>query len=80
MEIKKPISLTELAKILDINKSKLSYYVNCGLLKPVDTVGKLMIFDRKEAINCYKRIQKYKNEGYTLHEIKKFYETSIHIK
>lgn len=80
MEIKNPISLSELAKELKINKSKLSFYVNLGLLKPIMVTGKMMIFDRKAAVIQYSFIQKYKKNGFTLTDIKKICDAKFRTK
>lgn len=50
MEIKNPISSTDLAKELGVNKSTIHYYVIKGVIKPINTVGKMYIFDKKETI------------------------------
>jgi DNA-binding transcriptional MerR regulator len=64
------VSLNALARELKENKSKLSYYVKMGLLKPITVVGKMQIFDRKDAIETIKNIKKQKNKNKTLLQIK----------
>ena len=68
--MKKLISLTELAKEVKVNKSKLSYYVSLGLLVPMDTVGKTMIFEKDKIIATIKKIKELQKKKYTLKQIK----------
>ena len=44
-------SLSEIARAIGVNKSKLSYYVTLGLIKPIETVGRMMIFDKWDTID-----------------------------
>ena len=48
-EVKQFISVNELAKMFDLNKSHIFYYRNIGLLKEVTTVGKMLLFEGVEA-------------------------------
>lgn len=64
------LSLNKLAKELGFNKSKLSYYVSMKLLEPVNTIGKMMIFNKKEAVELVKKIDKWQKSGLGLKEIK----------
>ena len=64
------VSLNELAKILGINKSKLTYYVSLGIVIPSTTVGKMQIFNKKEVLTRIKKIKKLQEEGKTLFQIK----------
>lgn len=66
----KQISLGELALELGVNKSKLAYYHKMGLLKPESVVGKMQIFDANKVRKVVERIEKYKDMGNTLKEIK----------
>ncbi len=66
----KHISLAELAAELKVNKSKLAYYFQLGLLKPVLTVGRMNLFDEKEAKQTIKEIEKFKKQGLKLKQIK----------
>lgn len=66
----KQISLGELAIELGINKSKLAYFFSLGLLKPIDTIGGMNVFDHKKALVTLKKIEKLKVKGKTLSEIK----------
>ena len=65
------ISLNRLARELKENKSKLSYYVKMGLLKPITVIGKMQIFDREQTIKIMKYILKQRENKKTLTEIKK---------
>ena len=64
------ISLNELAKELEINKSKLSHYVKFGLLHPEAIVGRMQIFKHKDSLKILNSIKKWQGEGYTLQQIK----------
>jgi len=64
------ISLNELAKELNLNKSKLSYYVRHGLLNPISTVGRMGIFDKTKTTEIIKKIKEEQKNGKTLDEIK----------
>lgn len=66
----KQVSLGELAIELGINKSKLAYFFSIGLLKPVDTIGKMNVFNHNETIKRLKKIEKLKAKGKKLDEIK----------
>jgi len=67
---KKHASLGELALDLKINKSKLAYYFSLGLIKPVETVGRMNIFDTKDTLRAINDIKKLKKTGKKLKEIK----------
>lgn len=71
MKIKEPISLGQLAKELDINKSKLNYYTWIGLLKPVEVMGRTFIFEKKEVLKKLKEIEKSKLKGRQLKSLVK---------
>ena len=62
-------SLGELALKLGINKSKLAYYFSLGLLKPIDKVGKMNIFDEEETLKVIKNIKEMKKKGKKLSEM-----------
>ena len=67
----KHASLGELALKLGVNKSKLAYYFSVGLLKPVEKVGRMNIFDADEALRVIKEIKRLKKGGKKLKDIKK---------
>lgn len=70
MEKQELISMSELANELGINKSKLNYYINYGLIVPVQKFGKLTVLDKKETISILKKIETKSKQGKTLEEIK----------
>lgn len=74
---KKLVSLNELAKISDVYKSKLAYYVKLDLLHPIDTVGKMQIFSKKETLMILKKIERWQAKGKTLKEIKERLECKL---
>jgi len=57
MLVKNPVSLGDLAKELNVNKSKLAYYVKMGVLKPAAKVGTTNLFEREEAIKKLKSVK-----------------------
>lgn len=67
--MKEITTLSELALDLRINKSKLNYYVDMGLIVPIKEVGKTLVFDKAKAIKKIERIKEEKNKGLTLKEI-----------
>ncbi|MFA6325220.1 MAG: MerR family transcriptional regulator [Candidatus Paceibacterota bacterium] len=66
----KHASLGEIAIKLGINKSKLAYYFNRGLLKPVSKVGAMNVFDADEVIKIVKKINQMKKSGLKLEDIR----------
>ena len=68
-EEKKLISLSELAKVANVNKSKLQYYVSLDLFKPIDKIGGTQIFDKHEVLKILNRIEGFKNIEMTLKQI-----------
>ena len=69
--MKNPVSLAEIALELKVNKSRLAYYVQVGLIKKSGHVGKTLIFDKDKTIERFNKIQGYKTQGKTLKDIKK---------
>lgn len=66
----KHASLGEIALQLGINKSKLAYYFSIGLIKPISKVGRMNVFDEEKTIKIINSIEKLKNSGKSLKEIK----------
>ena len=64
------LSMNELAKELGLNKSKLSYYVSMGLIKPANTIGRMMIFEKETTVVIIKKIEKWRKNKLSLKEIK----------
>ncbi len=73
------ISLAEAAKKLNINKSKLHYYVGIGLIKPYKKMDATTIFIRQEINEKIKEIEKRKKQGYSLtgKKFKKYLDKKI---
>ena len=65
------ISLNELARQMDMNKSHLHYWVKRGLLKPKEVVGGTFVFPRVETKRLIRKISTLRNKGKTIDEIKK---------
>jgi len=55
---------------LGVNKSKLAYYFDMGLLKPIAKVGRMNVFDAEKTIKIFKGIKAQKKTGKTLNQIK----------
>lgn len=66
----KHISLAELATELKVNKSRLAYYFQLGLIKPVLTAGRMNLFDAEKTIQVVKTIKELQKKGKKLKEIK----------
>lgn len=65
------ISLVELSKLLNLNKSKLAYYVSEGLLRPDGKVSGMYLFDKAIAVRTIVKIQRCQDRGLSLKEIKR---------
>ncbi len=65
------VPLSDIARKLGINKSKLHYYVNLGLLEAEERFpeSKIMLFNLRETSENLKRIDRLKKKGYSLKEI-----------
>lgn len=66
----KQASLSEIALKLGINKSKLAYFYELGLLKSISKIGKTNVFDLEKTIKVVEKINKLKEKKFTLKEIK----------
>ena len=66
----KLVSLNELAKNLDMNKSKLSYYSAMGLIAPDNVIGRMMLFNESETMKRIKKIIKLQKDGLSIVKIK----------
>lgn len=64
------ITLNEMARKLRVNKSKLSYYVSKGLIKPSGSLGGMYVFDKDETLLALKQIKQLQRKKYSLEEIK----------
>lgn len=67
----KQSSLGEIAIKLGINKSRLAYYFSEGIIKPIDKIGRMNVFDAEKTIQIIKKIDSQKKKGKTLNDIKK---------
>ncbi len=66
------VSLAEVAKELEINKSKLIFYSHIGLIKPYKILpGRKQIFVKKQLLLMLDAIKKMQKEGKSLEEIVK---------
>jgi DNA-binding transcriptional MerR regulator len=71
INLNKLVTLNKLAKKLNLNKSRLSYYVSLGLLKPEATIGRMMLFDERGATQKFKWINKRTQKGDKLKDLTK---------
>lgn len=60
------VSLAELARELNVNKSKIRYYVNLGLIQPYKKMDATTIFSRQDVLKKLAEIKKKKEKGYSL--------------
>ena len=65
------VSLGTLATEFGFHKSRLTYYVEKGLLKRVATIGRMGVFDGEESRCVLREIMKLKGRGMSLEEIEK---------
>jgi DNA-binding transcriptional MerR regulator len=70
MAEKELVSLNELSKEFNINKSRLAFYVKLGLLSPKTTVGKMNIFEYGKSVGILKQIDRLQKKDIGLNEIK----------
>ncbi len=60
------LSPKKLAKILQVSTATVNYYTNLGLFKPTDRKGNLRLYDKREAVGIFEKIQQLRKEGYSL--------------
>ena len=65
------ISLNELAKALQLNKSTLTYYASLGVIIPVTVVGRMQLFSKKQVLKQLKKVKEEQAKGKTLKQIGK---------
>lgn len=70
IKLQETIALADLAREIDINKSKLNYYAWKGLIKPIKILGKTMIFNKRIVKKQIRVIKREKEKGKKLKEIK----------
>ena len=63
------VSLSDLAHEFGVNKSKLLYYVDKGLLIRTTTIGRMDLFDGAQSRVALKEIVKLKKNGLSLKKI-----------
>ncbi len=68
-EKNKITTLSKLALKLQINKSKLSFYYNLGIIEPMNFKGRTMLFDENETVKKLEKIKNLQSEGKTTKEI-----------
>ena len=68
---KKLISPSEIVKRYKISYQTLNYYTNLGLFSSVNKIGNKRFYDEGKLKHDLEKIQKLKNEGYTLGLIRK---------
>lgn len=69
------ISTTEIVRKYNISYQTLNYYTNLGLLVPHNKRGNRRLYDEISLRKNLERIQRLKNEGYTLGLIRKILNT-----
>ena len=63
-------SMSEIAREIGINKSKIAYYIKEGLIIPIKRLDKTIVLDKKKTIKVLKKIEALKAKGKELNEIK----------
>ena len=69
--MKKLTSLGDLAKELGVNKSKLFYYSKIGLIKKIETVSNVDLYDYEKTMTILKKADKLQGTSKRLNEILK---------
>lgn len=57
------VSLGDLAKDLNINKSQLAYYAKIGILVPVTEYGKMRLYDHRQCLIALKHVKEAQDRG-----------------
>lgn len=57
------VSLVDLARKLNVNKSQLSYYAKIGILTPVVQYGKMRLYDHKQSLTALKAVKEAKSKS-----------------
>jgi len=60
------ISTDSLAKVLSISVATVNYYTNLGLFAVHDRRGNARLYDKRETISVFEKIQQMRREGYSL--------------
>ena len=65
------LGVRELAKVINVSPSTITYYTNLGLLEVVRIKGNKKLYNKDLMIQRFSAIQKARQEGYSLMLIKK---------
>jgi DNA-binding transcriptional MerR regulator len=57
------VSLVDLARKLNVNKSQLSYYAKIGILIPVVQYGKMRLYSHKRSLEALKTVKDAKSKS-----------------
>jgi len=71
MDKKEMTSLGELASKFKVRKSRLTYYTNMGLIKPIHLVGRMYLFNTNDTEKKLKTIFKLRKKNRPLNDIKR---------
>jgi len=63
-------TLREAAREMDINKSKLHYYVSIGLIEPDGEVAGVFVFNKTKLLRRIRRISTMRGKNMSLKKIK----------
>lgn len=67
MDISENLLTTEkLAKLLEVSVATVNYYTNLGLFNVKDRKGNARLYDKKEMVSIFEKIQQLRREGYSL--------------
>ena len=68
------VSTKELAKALSVSVATVNYYTNLGLFKIHNRRGNLRLYDKRETVSVFEKIQQLRREGYSLRLIQQRFE------
>lgn len=69
------ITLAELARLAELDSTKLEYWIKLRLLRPVGRVGRTRLFDKEIAMRRIGRITHFQQRGYNLESIRDLLDT-----
>jgi len=64
------LSLDEVAALLNVSPATVNYYTNTGLLYVSRRKGNKRLYNKKEVLVRFERIQGLRHQGYSLHLIR----------
>lgn len=64
--VENQISTQKLAKLLGISIATVNYYINLGLFQVRDRKGNSRLYDKRETVSVFEKIQQMRREGYSL--------------